>query len=111
MKKKFFIIGFVILLTTLIVFIVKKNNNFDASSKLYSIETFKVDQGWGYNILQQDKLFIKQNYIPAVKGNHPFFTKNDAYKTAKLVIKRLDKNKLPTITIEDLKHLNVTLYN
>ncbi|QCX39222.1 DUF4907 domain-containing protein [Aureibaculum algae] len=111
MKNRFLIISFVILLTTIIVFFINKSNTFEPASKSYSIETFKIDDGWGYKILKDDKIFIKQNFIPAVKGNRPFVSEMEAYNTANLVIIRLDQNKLPTITIAELNSIGVTLLN
>ncbi|WP_117882728.1 DUF4907 domain-containing protein [Aureibaculum luteum] len=111
MKNRFLIISIVIILTALTVFLFKKNNNLDPVLKIYSIETFKVDKGWGYKVLKDNKIFIKQNFIPAVKGNRPFVSEMEAYNTANLVIIRLDQNKLPTITIADLNSIDVTLLN
>ncbi|HEY5369354.1 MAG TPA: DUF4907 domain-containing protein, partial [Hanamia sp.] len=43
-----------------------------------SASIFKTDKGWGYSILVDNKLFIRQDIIPAVEGNKGFATKDDA---------------------------------
>jgi hypothetical protein len=65
--------------------------------------------GYGYNIYQGKKLRIHQPSVPAMQGNHSFITKADAEKIARKVIEKMRNGEaLPTITIEELKELNVT---
>ncbi len=63
--------------------------------------------GWGYKILVDHKTFIKQDYIPAVAGRKAFLSKEDAMKTAGLVVQKLVKGKLPSITKDDLTALKI----
>ena len=63
---------------------------------------------YGYDIYKGKKLFIHQPTIPAVSGNSGFATKSDAEKVAKLVMDKMKKGEaLPTITVDELKHLDV----
>lgn len=68
---------------------------------------FKTDKGWGYSILIDDKLFIRQDIIPAVEGNQGFATKEDATKVAKFVLKKMDNKQKPVVMKEDLKQLGI----
>lgn len=69
--------------------------------------TFKTANGWGYSITVDNKLFIKQDKIPAIQGNKSFATEEDAAKVAELVIKKIAKNENPAVTIQELKQLGI----
>ncbi len=74
----------------------------------YSIETFRVGEiGWGYNIFKDKKLIIKQDIIPALEKQTAFKSEEDAQKTGLLVIEKLKKNQLPTISQSDLVRLQI----
>ena len=63
---------------------------------------------YGYDIYKGKKLFIHQPTIPAIPGNNGFATKADAEKVAKLVVEKIKKEEsLPTVTVDELKHLGV----
>jgi len=69
---------------------------------------FKINNGWGYNVFLNGKIYIKQDRIPAVQGNTPFVTQDDAWKTADLMIQKIRKNILPpSITIYELDSLGI----
>jgi hypothetical protein len=69
--------------------------------------TFKTENGWGYNITVDNKLFIKQTEIPVVEGNKGFATEEDAAKVAQLVINKIAKNESPAVKKEDLEKLGI----
>lgn len=85
---------------------ITKINKYDGAILKY--EVVKVDSGWGYKIYKNNKVFINQPFIPAVRGTHYFKTKKDAELTAQLVIDIMSKkNGLPTVTIEQLDSIGV----
>jgi len=69
--------------------------------------TFKTDNGWGYTITVDNKIFIKQPEIPAIEGNKGFATEEDAAKVAELVIHKIAKNENPAVSKEELKKLGI----
>lgn len=69
--------------------------------------TFKTDNGWGYTITVNNKLFIKQTEIPAIEGNKGFTTEEDAAKVAQLVINKIEKNESPAVKKEELEKLGI----
>ena len=70
--------------------------------------TFSPDVGWGYQILNNDALYINQPHIPAVEGIRGFSDESKAIKTAELMIYKLEKGIVPpTITVEELDSLGV----
>ncbi|HVZ97097.1 MAG TPA: DUF4907 domain-containing protein [Chitinophagaceae bacterium] len=81
----------------------------DAVSGTHKLEIapIRVDSGWGYNILVDDKVYIHQYCIPAIGGNKVFFTKEDAVKTGKVVVQKMMKGMIPSITRHDLDSLKV----
>jgi hypothetical protein len=70
-------------------------------------EPFHTDYGWGYNILADGKVHIKQQYMPAVPGRRGFKTEADAMMVGHLVVKKITQNQLPTITIHELDSMGL----
>ena len=66
---------------------------------------FHEASGWGYDILVNDKLFIHQEYVPAMAEKKGFATEIQAKKTARLVINKLKNNKMPTISYAEVDHI------
>lgn len=64
------------------------------------------DQSWGYHILVNNRVMIKQTTPPGMPGNNGFATKTGAEAVAKLVISKMKKGEiLPTVTIDEMKKL------
>jgi hypothetical protein len=76
----------------------KNANHFDS-------RVFKVVNGWGYDILVNNELFIHQESIPVWKNNQPFSNKEEAEQSAKLVIHKLKKGEPPGLTKFDLEKI------
>lgn len=72
-----------------------------------SSAAFKTNDGWGYSIFLDGKVYIKQTIIPVVEGNKSFATETDATKCADLVVSKLKTHQKPTLVLEDLKTLGV----
>lgn len=79
------------------------------TSNKYAYEVIYTDSiGWGYQILQDGSVIIKQTYIPAIQGNHAFRTEEDAQKTAEFILEKMNNNIFPpTLSKEELTYLNV----
>jgi len=71
----------------------------------YKAELYKSGNGWGYDILVNNKTFIHQPFIPALEGEVPFRDKESARKTAALVVEKLKKHKSPGITREEVNSI------
>lgn len=94
MIKKLFIVSTIALLFVIGIFLyLSKYNNSE-----YSYKICRVGNGWGYDILKNSKPFIHQESIPALSGNKPFQTNRSAKITAKLVIKKLEKKEMPSLS-------------
>ena len=54
------------------------------------------------------KLKIRQPNIPAIQGNQPFITEEDARATAMLMINKLEKGIMPpAVTVEELDSIGI----
>jgi hypothetical protein len=69
----------------------------------------ELDQ-FGYDIYKDSVLVIHQPIIPGAQGNKGFASKEDANKTAKLIIYKLDHGIMPpSITVKELDSLKVAV--
>ena len=73
------------------------------------VNTFKIENGYGYSITIREKIYNYQPFIPAVEGNVPFSSRSDARKTAKIVRKKLENNQEPALTVKELKEAGIKL--
>ena len=111
MTKRLYIILSVSLLVVLLITVYlsqskKKNTNND----MLQVEsaTFKVADGWGYNILVDHKIFIHQEAVPAIGGNKTFLKKEDAEKTAALIVQKISNKKVPSVSKDELDSMHVS---
>ena len=78
----------------------------NCNSKEIKIKTFRVKNGWGFDILMFNQKYIHQPNIPAINGEMPFKTKKNALKIAELMKIKICNNIIPpTITIEEINNL------
>lgn len=104
---EFLIISLIIILVIKGVDLLKRNNN-SIIHPQYSVETFKTgENAWGYNILKENTLIIRQDIIPAFEKKIPFKSSSDAKNTGLLVVEKLRNRKLPTVTHRELERLKV----
>jgi len=107
--KKFIAVSLVCLLVTVIciVIIVSRKKEQDILLPL-DLVSVKTTDGWGYKILVNHKLYINQEFIPAVPGRRSFPTEQQALLTGKLVMQKMHEGqRLPNITIQELQQLGV----
>ncbi len=71
----------------------------------YTTRTYRSFQGWGYDILADKKVYIHQPFMPAVQGEVPFKTKESAEKCARLMIRKLQEHRVPSVTREELEKI------
>ncbi|MCP9749704.1 DUF4907 domain-containing protein [Ferruginibacter sp. HRS2-29] len=64
--------------------------------------SYRVENGWAYRILVNDKLYIQQDFIPAISGHRAFPSKSSAENIAGLVVKKMQRHEKPFITPEEL---------
>ena len=80
-------------------------NNQDVKRKKITAKVFQGLNGWGYDILVNDKLFIHQESVPAQQGKAGFPEKKQAEHTARLIINKMERGELPTVTTFELEQI------
>jgi len=69
----------------------------------YSSVTFYDSAGWGYDILADGKLIIRQDIVPAITTTKGFARQEQAQKAAALVIKKLTTHHPPALSAEEIQ--------
>lgn len=105
MRNKVLISVLGLILVVIAVKFFTSNNK--KTPSIYAIETFKIDEGWGYSILAKDKIIIRQDIIPSIRSKKHFKTKQDAFSCGEIVLEKLQKRKTPKVTLEDLKEKGI----
>ena len=67
--------------------------------------TYRTPQGWGYDILVDRKVYIHQDFIPAVQGRMGFDSEAHAEIAARAIMNKMKKGEKPFITPAELKAL------
>jgi hypothetical protein len=98
-KHNIIVIGIAIVISIAILLFRSNENHSNPDHLDYRVYT--VINGWGYDILVNGELFIHQESVPAVTGNHPFPDKEKAKQAAQLVINKIKKGQSPGITKEE----------
>lgn len=97
-----------LLVTALIVAGIYTRNYYRQHEMLkVEVNPFKINNGWGYNITVDKKIYIHQESIPALSGNQVFASKEDAEKTGNLVVKKMIAGKLPSLTLQEVMGLGI----
>lgn len=71
----------------------------------YEVELYESGNGWGYDIVVNNKPYIHQPYMPVVEGQVPFPDKKSARKTGLIVVEKLKNHKSPRISREELNSI------
>ena len=64
-------------------------------------------KGWGYEIVTDGKVYIKQDFIPAIPGRHHFETKEQALQVGNKVLDKIEHRQLPVITFAELQEMHI----
>lgn len=95
------IIGVAVIISAGIWIVTAKSHN----PQHFESRVFKVMNGWGYDVLVNDTVIIHQESVPVLQKQQAFSQKDQAEKTAKLVIQKLKSGTLPTLTKFDLEKI------
>ena len=68
------------------------------------LQTFQLEDGWGYRIVMNEKVLIYQPTIPAIDTLRSCPDEASARKIGALVLERLNNNENFSITMDDIKH-------
>ena len=76
-----------------------------AKKSHYEIRVYRVTNGWGYDILAEQKLLIRQESIPVIQTNRSFPGKEQAERTAQLVVNKLESHLHPALTKSEIEKI------
>ncbi len=102
-KRIIYTVGVLIIIIT-IIYVFKLSLNHSNNIELNAIS---IDDGWGYEILIDNKKIISQTCIPAVEGKQVFKSKKEAMKVGNVVVEKIKKKQPPVITKAELKKLDI----
>jgi hypothetical protein len=71
------------------------------------VRAFQTAAGWGYEVLTDGKVYIKQDFIPAIAGKHGFATKEKALLVGNAVVSKIEHRQLPVISFGELKAMHI----
>lgn len=80
-----------------------------SKKEILEAKSIKTASGWGYTISYRDKILIKQSIIPVISETKSFSSEDDALKVAELVVKKLNQNRSPSVTKNDLILLKIKM--
>lgn len=66
------------------------------------LQTFQLGNGWGYQIVMNQKVLIYQPTIPAIDTVMPFPNEASAHRIGTLVFERLNANRDFSVTKEEM---------
>ncbi|WP_321335459.1 DUF4907 domain-containing protein [uncultured Bacteroides sp.] len=109
MNKKFYVL--VLIFLTMVGVSLFLYTHHHKSISPFQLEVVKVDSsGYGYKILQRNKLFIYQPFVPAIGHKQAFRSKEDAYKVGQLMVNRMEAGEYFSISKKDIHQLHLTGY-
>jgi hypothetical protein len=87
------------------IWIMSLNKDNPKKKNHLSAKVFEGSCGWGYDILVNDTLLIHQESVPVLTGKKGFLKKEQAEQTAQLIINKMKKGQLPTVTTFELQQI------
>lgn len=90
-----------------IILVSKHNKNAGSNMLPVVVQSLKMPDGWGYELLLNNKPYIRQDYIPAIPGYKRFQTEAEALLIANKVVEKLKQGHTPTITIQEINNAHI----
>jgi len=85
-----------------------KENASSEGLRDYKVSSIRLDSTWGYRISQDTVPVIEQKIIPGLPGNAGFNTEQEALKTGRLVVKKLNQGIFPpSVSRQELDSLGI----
>lgn len=87
-----------------------RNYSFEKCIQTQQLElkVFDIENGWGFDIYRNGKLYVNQSTIPAINKSKYFYSEKNAVNVGKLMMRKICKNIFPpTISIKELDSLSV----
>jgi len=69
------------------------------------VRAFRVEEGWGYQVEVNEKVYIYQPFIPGRSDKKAFPDRKSALKTGKLVETKLKQGVNPAVSSEEINDI------
>lgn len=80
----------------------------DSTKVWLELKVAQYEDGWGYQILQGEHVYIDQPFIPAISGYHRFVNEEEAQRVGKFLLNKLERGEGMTITVANIDSLQIT---
>src|SRR5688572_27046530 len=87
------------------IWIITLNKQSVKKEKHFAARVFGSFHGWGYDILVNDSLLIRQESVPVLEGKKGFQKKEQAEQVAQLIINKLKRGQHPSVAIFELEQI------
>jgi Domain of unknown function (DUF4907) len=105
-KSHIYLIGAALIVSSAVFFYRHRQTSHEGQVLLRAVP-IQTPYGWGYNILEDNKIYIHQEFMPGIPGKHGFATKEDAVLVGNRVIEKISSNQMPTMDSSDLRTLGI----
>jgi hypothetical protein len=86
-----------------------RRQKFKKDHVLLELKAIQTPKGWGYDILTNGTVFIHQNMIPAIPGDHGFLSKEDALKVGQKVYDRVVAGQVPMVSSREVYDMGISI--
>lgn len=113
-KKGILIIGLILVATIITIILYhpaspgsKEAGTSSMEQHIASLQVVEIDSGWAYKVMVDTTVLIYQKQIPGISGAPKFTSKKDAQKCGELVMQKLKKQRIPSISRAELDSLGI----
>jgi hypothetical protein len=90
-----------------ILFSKKANKATDSKMLPVALHVLRLSDGWGYEVLVDNKVYIHQDCIPAIPSFKRFASESDALSVGNRVVDKIKQGHKPIITLEDISAAHI----
>lgn len=91
-----------------VILVSKKNKQTGSKIMLpVVVRPLKMPDGWGYEVLVNDKVYIRQDYIPAIPSYKRFKTEDEAMVIGKSVADKMKHGRKPVTTVQEIEDAHI----
>lgn len=111
MTKRYWIIVLasviMIVAATMIVYSKKDSNTGSTNMLPVVLRPLQLKDGWGYELLVDNKIYIHQDCIPAIERNKRFVTEEEAMRIGNIALDKIKKGHKPILTVQDINNAHI----
>ncbi|MEP7279317.1 MAG: DUF4907 domain-containing protein [Bacteroidota bacterium] len=102
------LVSLALLVTAATVLLSKMNKSTGSPDRLpVALRSFKLTNGWGYEILVDNKVYIHQDCIPAIASFKRFNTEAEALLIGNKVVDKIKHGHKPVMTVVEISNSHI----